>query len=1250
MNRTIPLILLALAALASQASEPLFLQWGTINTDAPAAQVESAALKTKLATKAAAIRRTAAAETRAAYLVQFSAAVTEAQRSWLEAATQVRGYIPENAYLVWATPSEMDAITASPDVFWTGEWKKEYKTVRVPAAKRAAAAAEADTARWMRVVSLMTDDEGAARLRARLEALPAPVRSAFPRLGGSSAVAFLTAAQIDEVASWPDVDWIEPKLQPRLLSDKAVLTNMMNVTPAWKAISAGGLGLTGAGQVVAVADTGCDKGSTSDIHADFVGRIKAGYGWTNGVYQSSASWADYDAHGTHVGGCILGSGAQSNGQFRGVAYEAQLVVQGCQEDLGGLPDDINDLFNQAYSQGARIHSNSWGWGVDEAGQYIYDAANADEYMWTNQNFLVLFAAGNDGIDKNRDGVIDPGSVIPPATSKNCLGVGASENYRSTGGYADYTWGGTWGRDFPAAPISGDKISGTATPQGIAAFSGRGPTADGRIKPDIVAPGTDIISVRSRVAKGDGWGIYNDHYLYEGGTSMATPLVAGTIALIRQWLVDRQGIAEPPAALMKALLINGARDMSPGQYGTGSTQEITARPDRSQGFGHVNLYNALEPGDGNFLVFATNNFTTTGANFTTNIVVGKANAGKYILTLAWQDYPGESGAAKTLVNDLDLTVTSPSGTVYYPNNYGTLDHTNNVEFIEFTAPEVGSYTVNVNAYQINMTTGVGSQPFALVMRGPETPSRWLRGSGTAEDPFQIADRSDLEFFRDQVNNANALGTAGQHFVQLADIDLGGDRWIEIGNINDASAYFVASPMFSGVYDGGGHVVSNFVLSGYGYCGFFGAIIDGTVKNLQILDALSPIAMSSGAVFCGDLEGTSLIENVTVSGNVWGNHNIGGFSSRCEGDITMLSCTNLANVGTTFTKLGGFHAYYGNTYTLFCSNCCNKGTLTFDKVQRGNSTDATAAVGGFVGFQQNAGKTVFVDCVNEGAINATYTSGSVGVATLGGFVGRANQSGITLAITNGVSTGAISANFANVNEQAEVGGFVGRMVKGVSLSMHNATVTAGTTMSATVQESVTPYVRAFVGRDLNSPQTAVLTRGVAPSEYEPGIASGIAGGYDSTSTENGMTTYFIEFSVDWDTDADASLIWGTTAPTAAELESIKSWATTNNIADPNGKLGVASYLLGCTSRLNVYPILQIDALRQVDTGWEISMCASAGKAVVPLSAAINGTLKVRYASSLDGAWTEATYAPTFANGQATVTVTAEGAHFIKAAVTR
>ena len=712
---------LALSASTAFAAEPLLLQWGTIDTSGTEAQAESAALKAKVAKKAALARarKSVAAEERAAYVVQFPGPVTEEWRTWLEASTQVRGYLPEFAYLVWATATEMETIAANPDVFWTGEWKKDYKTVlAIPSSAKSTASAS--EVRWMQIGSFLTGDEGAADLHARLEALPAEVQDAFPRLDGSSAVAFLTDAQIDEVAAWPDVEWIEPKLRPRLFNDQAARTNMMNVSNVWKSLSSGGLGLTGSGQIVAVADTGCDMGSISNTHADFAGRILAGYGWTNGAYKSSASWADLDAHGTHVCGSILGSGAASTNLYRGMAYEAQLVIQGMWEDLGGLPDHTASLLKQAYSAGARIHSDSWGYGTNYAGAYVYDSVYSDGYMWTNQIFIMVIAAGNDGIDADSDGVIDAGSVTAPGTAKNCICVGAAENYRTNGGYAASTYGARWPSDYPADPIKSDKISQTKSPQGIVAFSSRGPTLDGRFKPDIVAPGTDVISVRSRASDDTGWGLNsaNTNYIYMGGTSMATPLTSGTMALIRQWLVDRKGINEPMAALMKALLINGARDMTPGQYGTGSYQEITARPDRSQGFGHVNLYNSLEPGDGNFLVFATNKLTTS-ANFTTNIAVGQPNAGTYVLTLVWQDYPGSSGGAKNLVNDLDLTVTSPSGTVYYPNNLSGLDHTNNVEFIEFTATETGSYAVKVNGYSVSKTSPNGGQPFALVMRGPET---------------------------------------------------------------------------------------------------------------------------------------------------------------------------------------------------------------------------------------------------------------------------------------------------------------------------------------------------------------------------------------------------------------------------------------------------------------------------------------------------------------------------------------------------
>jgi serine protease AprX len=180
-------------------------------------------------------------------------------------------------------------------------------------------------------------------------------------------------------------------------------------------------GLTGDGQIVGVADTGLDRGKNdSTMHLDFQGRIKAIYalGRTNDA-------SDTHGHGTHVAGSVLGDGARSNGDFRGMAPGAQLVFQSIMDSnggLGGLPSDLNDLFEQAWNAGARIHTNSWG--SDVNGAYTTSSQQVDEYV-RNNDMTILFAAGNAGPDLQ--------TVGSPATAKNAITVGASENYRPSFG-------------------------------------------------------------------------------------------------------------------------------------------------------------------------------------------------------------------------------------------------------------------------------------------------------------------------------------------------------------------------------------------------------------------------------------------------------------------------------------------------------------------------------------------------------------------------------------------------------------------------------------------------------------------------------------------------------------------------------------------------------------------------------------------------------------------------------------------------
>src|SRR6185369_11221073 len=111
-----------------------------------------------------------------------------------------------------------------------------------------------------------------------------------------------------------------------------------------------------------------------------------------------------------------------------------------------------------------------------------------EYVWDHKDFCFVIAAGNDGTDSDGDGKINLQSVTSPGTAKNCITVGACENERPE--FDAETYGGWWPDSFPASPFSDDPMADAANR--IVAFSSRGPTTDGRVKPDVVAPGTFIL--------------------------------------------------------------------------------------------------------------------------------------------------------------------------------------------------------------------------------------------------------------------------------------------------------------------------------------------------------------------------------------------------------------------------------------------------------------------------------------------------------------------------------------------------------------------------------------------------------------------------------------------------------------------------------------------------------------------------------------------------------------------------------------
>ena len=538
-------------------------------------------------------------------------------------------------------------------------------------------------------------------------------------LAGRSLIVEASASSIGHISQLEQIEWLEPlpqaetydfKVSPEdrnLVSAIAAAppeltgyesgTKIMNFEAAWAR------GFHGEGQIVAMGDTGVDRGDLRGIHADLKAVIK---GYPMGGF--STSWEDPMGHGTHVCGSVVGNGANSNSSIRGGAYAAQMLVASLWSPILnnlGFDSDFKKLIGIPYNDGARVHTNSWG-APANPGVYNNWAMQVDDYMWQNPEMLVVFAAGNGGVDLDRDGRIDEGSVSSPATAKNVLTVGASENLLLKGGIqkqlhelrnGETNWG--------VEPIRSDTLSNN--PNGLAAFSSRGPTKDGRTKPEVVSPGTNIVSARSHHPKAELlWGEYDAEYVYSGGTSMATPLTAGAAAVVRQYLVQEQKVSQPSAALVKAVLMHTAKDLYPGQYGTGATQELpTKRPNVHEGYGRVDMDQATALKAGTQVI---DDKTGVGTSEERSITVSLAEGESLRATLVYTDAPGSLTAAKALVNDLDLVILGPSG-----EKFEKADRVNNSEMLELLALKAGNYQVKVTGFSVPMGKN-GKQPYALLI--------------------------------------------------------------------------------------------------------------------------------------------------------------------------------------------------------------------------------------------------------------------------------------------------------------------------------------------------------------------------------------------------------------------------------------------------------------------------------------------------------------------------------------------------------
>lgn len=402
-------------------------------------------------------------------------------------------------------------------------------------------------------------------------------------------------------------------------------------------------------------------GDNSDpyTHVDFTGRLI-------GRFAAPVSW-----HGTHTSGTVAGGGILDP-RFKGMAPQATIVNQYFSDILVNTPTYVTD-YNMVLTNNSYTAYNS---GCAYEGEYDALSNFLDAQSAIYPQLLHNFAAGNDGQLSCAPYPAPFGTVKSGfQCAKNVLTVGNLNTYNYT----------------------------------INLNSSSGPVNDGRLKPEIVAGGTSVISTTP----------YNN-YGSSSGTSMAAPTVTGTLALLYERYRQLHGGADPTAALIKAIACNSATDLgNPG-------------PDFIYGFGMLSARTAVETIEGNQYFTGTLNNNGT-ATYTLSGV--PAGAQQVKILLYWPDAPAAPFAATTLVNNLDLTVTSPDATLHHPmvlnpnparvNDYAVegVDNSNNIEQVVINNPPAGNFTITVNGTSIPG----GSQNYVIAYQV-------IKPSVTVEYPF------------------------------------------------------------------------------------------------------------------------------------------------------------------------------------------------------------------------------------------------------------------------------------------------------------------------------------------------------------------------------------------------------------------------------------------------------------------------------------------------------------------------------------
>ena len=469
----------------------------------------------------------------------------------------------------------------------------------------------------------------------------------------------LRMSAVDRLAMSDDTLWIEPALPPLETNNES---NRMNTQV--DEVREAPYGLDGSGVTVMVYDGGFADAS----HPDFGGRLT--------VRDSSGQ----SSHATHVSGTVGGDGSNSGGTNAGMAPGVTIESYGFEQE-GGLsegflytdPGDLEaDYADAILNHGAVVANNSIGTNT---------APNGFPCEWT----------GDYGVTSN---LID--SVVRGGLGAPIRIVWANGNERQTDRCGEF-----FNTTAPPACAKNHITVGAtnSNDDSITSFTSWGPSDDGRIKPDITAPGcqSDGDNGVTSTVPGGGYSSYC-------GTSMASPTATGIAALIiqdwRQRYPDRDDIRN---SSLKALLANSGDDLgNPG-------------PDCQYGFGTIRARQAIDALRSDAVI---ENEIADG-DVAEYLVIVEPGDPELRVTLAWDDAPATPLAATALVNDLDLVVTDPAGNRWFswtidPSDPGAPatrsgeDRRNNMEQVSVQAPAAGAWRIRIRGHAVP----VGPQEYGL----------------------------------------------------------------------------------------------------------------------------------------------------------------------------------------------------------------------------------------------------------------------------------------------------------------------------------------------------------------------------------------------------------------------------------------------------------------------------------------------------------------------------------------------------------